>query len=125
MKVRTGFVSNSSSASFVVKWKVGGAKTVNAAIDAALDMFSYQPETDSFNWEFGEHDKDMVEEIAANTKMVKKGVFESRFFTPMLNTNLDFGAAAGALTLRLTCSKDRNDGKGKVEIVKIDVERDG
>ena len=125
MKVRAGFVSNSSSASFIVKWKVGGAKTVNAAIDAALDMFSYREESDSFDWEFGEHDKDMVEEIAANTKMIKKGQFESRFFTSMLNTNLDFGAPAAALMLGLMCSKDENDGKGKVEVVKVEVERDG
>ena len=124
MKIREGFVSNSSSASFIVKWKVGGAKTVNAAINAALDMFRYREETDSFDWTFGEHDKDMVEEIAANTKMVKEGVFESTFFTSMLNTNLDFGAAAAALALGLTCSKDRNDGKGQVKLVKVTVEMD-
>ena len=123
MKVRTGFVSNSSSASFIVKWKVGGAKTVNAAINAALDMFRYREETDSFDWTFGEHDKDMVEEIAANTKMVKEGVFESTFFTSMLNTNLDFGAAAAALALGLTCSKDSDERD--VKIVKVTVERDG
>ena len=121
MKVRDGFVSNSSSASFIVKWKAKGAKTVNAAINDALDMFAYQEETDSFDWQFGEHDRDMVEEIAANTKMIKKGEFESRFFTSMLNTNLDFGAAAAALALGLACGGRDN---GRVEMVKVEVERD-
>ena len=115
MKVRSGFVSNSSSASFVIRWKHHEDRSVNSALAWLFD--AHDDKTDSFNWNHMEKQRSVLEEIASNTEKVGKGEYESSFFTAMMNSPMDFGIAAGTLSLALMC----NDGKG-FDIVSFKVE---
>jgi len=91
MKNRNGFVSNSSSASFVVHWRFR-----------------------SFGEEVSEEDVFRsleIEDAAKNLVREKSerngdGTFTTRFFTAMMNTYSDFGSAAGDFVLALTLDKN-------------------
>jgi hypothetical protein len=97
MKVRTGFVSNSSSASFTLIWRVNdddGGWTSDEAVDNLLD------------WDSAE----FVESIKKHTKKAEsKNTFVSYFWTCMLNTESDIGA--DAMSLYFTLAMKQKYGK--------------
>jgi hypothetical protein len=111
MKTRLGFVSNSSSASFLVTWQYFSDEeyTVEQAVDK---LFAWDGRTE------------IIDAIKKRTKKLSVNVFETRFFTVMLNSFGDFGVAAEALLFNLYC-RNLSDtcGPGTV-ILKSHVESD-
>lgn len=102
MKIRLGFVSNSSSASFTLTWKVYGIddNTVEEAVKKVMSYDAYE------------------EEIIKSTQKIDRNIFKSRFWTCMLNCPGDIGNDATALYFTLSMNKD------KFEIVDAKLEED-
>lgn len=103
MKKRTGFVSNSSSASFQITWKCYGESeelTVEEAIKRLMEF------------------DDSYEYAVKQTKKIDKNVFQSSFWTCMMNSYSDFGITAMAVYFALSMQKS------KFEILAAKVEED-
>jgi hypothetical protein len=102
MKIRMGFVSNSSSASFTLTWKVYGIddNTVEEAVKKVMDYASCE------------------EEVIRSTKKIDRNVFKSMFWTSMLNCPSDIGNEAMDLYFSLAMNKD------KFEIIDAKLEED-
>ena len=128
MKRRNGFVSNSSSASFIIHWRIKGFGeefSIKEAILKLMDSYRYFVEEDKFvplykeNTENEESikEKTMMEEIEKDTVKNKDGSYTTTFYTYMKNSMDDFGEAAKSMTIALV-------GNDKFEIVdsKVDGE---
>lgn len=74
MKLRTAFVSNSSSASFIIRWK--------ALNDTNLDHIVLDIDG------IGAAQRNILKK---KTTILKDGSFETEFFTFMYNDHRDFG----------------------------------
>jgi hypothetical protein len=135
MKIRTGFVSNSSSASFIVRWKFMRPRDhdftdepetkLNYALHLLLDIISYDYDNDEFIFDEKSLDKSMkpiVDNLLKNTTEISDWVFETSFFTAMFNDPDDFGEAAKMLCLALMVD---NGNAANFEVVRTFVERDG
>jgi hypothetical protein len=103
MKTRNGFVSNSSSASFIVRWKLNRDDVSKEQyFDAAFcTLFgngydeNYKPDFDIWGLE------KEYEVIKRYTEIKENGELETVFTTSMLNTVLDFGETASHFNLAL------------------------
>lgn len=114
MKIRAGFVSNSSSASFSVIWQVLDDKEYTAE-EAVKQLF-----------DFDGRDALIARVAKDTTQLQAKNTFESTFFTSMLNAFGDFGEAAEALMFNLYCHNlcSRGDPP-KTVILKTNIESGG
>jgi hypothetical protein len=81
MKIRHGFVSNSSSASFIVVWKC-----LDPNIDNAKDALAKITLDDS---------------ILERTQKLKSNAYRTVFFTTMFNEYEDFGPEAAFMIMNL------------------------
>jgi len=125
MKIRNGFVSNSSSASFIVNWKLkeGWEPDKNVLAATILKMFApyhklgdeelvtldylKSDKVDSDNldtWEeTGEERLRKIRKVIEKTVETDKG-FTTTFWTCMYNENNDFGNTAKELMFNLLIS---------------------
>jgi len=119
MKTRNGFVSNSSSASFIVTWCVetNDETTVAQAVERLLDVCS-PPEDDDV--------RRLHDELIEHTKLIVRAgetnMLETRFWVPMLNEPMNFGNAAAQLLLALEVQE--NWGESSAKKVRSKVEYD-
>jgi hypothetical protein len=101
MKIRNGFVSNSSSASFIVHWRM---KTFGEEIEKEEAILGLLGVGDITN--FREEYKQRITNIIERTKQNKDGSFVTTFGTSMLNDFDDFGEGAKSMALALICNDD-------------------
>ena len=99
MKLRKGFVSNSSCASFIVTWE--SLEGIDNVKDAIHSLFG-----------FGDYCSSKVKKVVPglidSTKKLKDGIFETAFFTTMFNDYEDFGEGHIMLIYYLSlCDKYR------------------
>ena len=108
MKTRQSLVSNSSSASFVIIWRSleGEKYTVDEAIKALTQSNEVLNKSEN------------IEELKNHTIQLKDDVFETSFWTSMMNSMSDFGDVAAHLVLEFNQSC-------RFEIVKSHVEDHG
>lgn len=109
MKVRSGFVSNSSSASFVVHWRIktmGKETTILGALANLYGVHSYDESKDTINWEktWTTDSKKTIEYTVNMSKLNKDGSFTTSFGTICLNVHDDFGEDAKSLVLGLVAN---------------------
>lgn len=124
MKTRNGFVSNSSSSSFIIHWRMrdfGEKCTLKQAISCLFESNIYDEEKNEWvaekEWRKGEKEK--FEEIEKITRENADGSFTTIFWTPMRNDMDDFGDTAKSMALALIGSKN------SFEIIDTSVEDEG
>ena len=109
MKIRNGFVSNSSAASFIIDWDCASfyrddeKATFNEAFAKLFDL-TYDDEKDEIVWNMKRDEKykkiyDFVKEITVTNS---DKTFTTTFHTYMLNDLMDFGEVATCFWLALS-----------------------
>jgi len=108
MKIKDGFISNSSSASFVIRWRCHSnydPMNVGYAACLLLDaMYLYDVDTDKVREDPERHYEDVqnvVKWIVDNTKVVKDNVFETSDYTTMMNSVMDFASEVRTMAFAL------------------------
>jgi len=96
MKVRRGYVSNSSSASFIIHWKSRNNREMS--LEDAIERM----EREYFFGEYG-MTKKYIEKV---TKENGDGRFTTEFFTSMMNSGDSFGEQAKSFLINIMTSDD-------------------
>ena len=96
MKVRRGYVSNSSSASFIIHWKSRNNREMS--LEDAIEIMKRE-------YFFGEYGmtKEYIEKV---TKEDGDGRFTTEFFTSMMNSGDSFGEQAKSFLINIMTSDD-------------------
>lgn len=123
MKIRNGFVSNSSSGSFILHWRARTFGEEISIVEAIGKVFCvwFNPDTKEIRWEdFWNHEvKPKVEEIINATVKNVDGSFTTTFWTSMVNSPEDFGEAAKSLVMGIIANEN-----GDFEIIDNKVQMD-
>jgi hypothetical protein len=143
MKLRLGFVSNSSSASFTVQWKCSSLED-DESIDTALaillevigekhgyckslkKIYVTEEQLDAYKKKY-EYDDPLLAclfEVKKRTTEIRHGLFETHFFTTMFNYMGDFGRSAELFMFALMMNKAEH-GERSFEIIHMKMERNG
>ena len=135
MKIRNGFVSNSSSSSFIIQWKCNLLKE-NEGVEMALAYLfelrgtEYPDEIKEKITEmlvsYESHLKPTIEAVIKCTQPIGKSgdMFETNFYTSMRNDITDYGEEANNLLMALTVEEAEN-GMGRFEIVHVRTDNSG
>ena len=110
MKIRNGFVSNSSSGSFIMNWRMktfGKEVTIRRAIGNIFGVY-FKEDTDEFDWEntWNKEAKPKVEKAIDATVQNSDGSFTSTFWTSMVNSPEDFGETAKSMVIGIVASNE-------------------
>ena len=123
MKFRAGFISNSSSASFIINWEChmerdGKPLSLRSAVCAVFDMEDERESEDHTKYVF-----DYVDFVFENSVEHRPGVFTTNFYTSMLNWPCDFGDDAAQFFFALHQQLLEN-GRANFEITSTKLEKD-
>jgi len=139
MKTRNGFVSNSSSSSFIIQWKCNlleDGEDINMAMIYLFELIGCEYPEDykkklQEHWldslsEYESHLKPTIEKILKSTKTIGNhgDMFETSFHTSMRNDTTDYGEAAHNFLMALTIDEVEN-GKSRFEIVHMRTDNSG
>ena len=127
MKIRTSFVSNSSSASFVINWKIKNSEDwkneATELLALLFDVYScYNEETGELKDEYDIFTDviEVVKNLAKRTKKNEDGTFSTGAYTNMLNSVLDFPKEIMYLLMAL-----ETDEECRFEVISKRIENDG
>lgn len=123
MKIRNGFVSNSSSGSFIMNWRMktfGKEVTIRRAIGNVFGVY-FKEDTDEFDWEntWNKDVKPKVEKAVDATVQNSDGSFTSTFWTSMVNSAEDFGETAKSMVMGIVAGNEN-----MFEIIDVKTESD-
>jgi hypothetical protein len=129
MKIRNGFVSNSSSGSFILHWRMknfGERINITRAVGEAFGVhFHYDKETleckGTIDWEhtWNKEAKEKVDQVLEHTVENVDGSFTTTFYASMINNGDDFGEAAKSLLIGIVADDD-----DRFDIIDKKIERD-
>lgn len=119
MKIRNGFVSNSSSASFLVIWKLPSQYNDVGEFICHIFGVAYDERKHILKTEFRKdycEDEDLAIAALDSTQHISGNVYQTTAFTGMMNTISDFGTQFLSFIAALVVNK--------VEIVSADIDND-
>lgn len=129
MKVRHGFVSNSSASSFVVDWECLNMVRGDSLTDLLIRLFDCYAEKKkdgegnvTYDWTYHEHEKKIIDGVEEKTLPVKgsKKRFRTIFHTSMRNTVADYGETCGMFVMALSVDSIENNNFKVIQTQVID-----
>jgi hypothetical protein len=116
MKTRQGFVSNSSSSSFIIHWS---ADTDDFGTG---EDFTFAEFVNKVLFDWGA-DRSVVDEVVEKTKKLDDETYETTYWTCMTNSALDYGNAA-MLHLFMLSVPEMGDNSGCYKLLGTKIEYD-
>ena len=112
MKIRNGFVSNSSSASFIIHWRhkgMGNKISVKEAVARIFGVdYNFNKETEMVDWTstWRKEAEEKYNNAVEYTEDNDDGSYTTTFFTTMMNSADDFGDSAKSMLIGLVTNDE-------------------